>query len=655
MRTNDKYVNLIKMYYSASYSDRKELERSIIKEGDLLSFSILNYAIALTDSAEKSKRAKISDEEINYEYINLLVGGFKFFKIYKLEEFAKLAEELMKEPGAGCHQIYYHLQEYFLVKKKHSEDKINFRKYNKTLSQIEIVVACSLSEYASVDFDNVPLNIKANDIAIIKSRGTSNQEEVIKYYIENLVCMKKYLREGLLNLLYLVNYIDLKNLHLIEELMIEGLSKEDLFVRKMVDVVTQNPLLNKEKKDFLIENYGFKDDIFLRFSLLDSNLDFLNLSKGLQDTINFSYLKNSEDQQKIILPTDKEYGDVKITGSEFEREVRSQLIKKDASENDNVDFNLSMLYAWVEAEDIKKLKLKDKEDLEIINSIAENMFKPKISLTDQKLEQIEELKKELPNFSEMIDHLVSQVKLNIFHNNKMSFKPMLLLGNPGLGKTYVAKELARIFSTGFEFIDFASTSAAFIIKGGSKQWKDADIGKILKLMISSNTINPVVLYDEIDKNNNNKNYPPEVVLYQLFEPMNAKTFEDEYLGIKFDASSIINICTANSLDNMTKALESRMTVFEIQKLSVEENRYLIDKMYQKTISNYNIFESKLSQDIIESMELFTPREIDTAINNIMAKNIQKLSLTDLMKHRNQNRLNLENINFKSRQDKKIGF
>jgi ATP-dependent Lon protease len=654
MRTSDKYVNLIKMYSSANYSDRKELERSIVKEGDLLSFAILNYAIALTESAEKAKRSKVTDEEVNHEYISLLVGGFKFFKVHKLEEFAKLTEELMKETNPTCHHIHYHLQEYFLVKKKHTEDKINFRKYNKPLSQIELVVACSLNEYTSVDFDTVPLNLKANDIAIIKSRGTPTQEEVIKYYIENLVCIKKYLREGFLNLLYLVNYIDLKNLHLLGDLFIDGLSKEDLFVKKMVDVVTANPLLNKEKKEFLIQHYGFEDDTVLSFSLLEGELDFSNLSKELQDTIN-SYLGKSESERQIILTSGQAYESGKITHAEFEEEVKSQLLKKDTSENDNVDFNLSMLYSWVEMEDIKKLKIKDKEDVEIVNSIAENMVKPKISLTDKKLEQIEELKKELPNFAEMIDHLVSQVKLNIFHNNKMSFKPMLLLGNPGLGKTYVAKELARIFSTGFEFIDFASTSAAFVIKGGSKQWKDADIGKILKLMISSNTINPVVLYDEIDKNNNNKNYPPEVVLYQLFEPMNAKTFEDEYLGIKFDASSIINICTANSLDNMTKALESRMTVFEIQKLSVEENRHLIEKMYQKTISHYSIFEPKLSQDIIESMELFTPREIDTAINNIMAKNIQKLSLTDLMKHRNQNRLNLENINFKSRQDKKIGF
>lgn len=654
MRTFDKYVNLIKMYSTANYSDRKELERSIIKEGDLLSFAILNYAIALTENAEKAKRTKVMDDEINHEYINLLVGGFKFFKIQKLEEFAKLSEELLKESGGSVHQINYHIQEYFLVNKKHAEDKINFRKYNKALSQIELVLACKLSEYTSVEFDNVPLNLKANDIAIIKSRGTASQEEVIKHYIENIVGIKKYLREGFTNLMYLVNYIDLKNLSLLGELFFDGLSKEDLFVKKMVDVVTQNAMLNKEKKDYLIEHYGTKDDTILSFSLLDGELDFSNLSKDLQDTIN-SYLGKSEGERQIILTSGQAYEAGKITQAEFEDEVKKQLLQTDASDNDNVDFNLSMLYSWVEMEDIKKLKIKDKEDVDIVNSIAENMVKPKISLTDKKLEQVEELKKELPNFAEMIDHLVSQVKLNIFHNNKMSFKPMLLLGNPGLGKTYVAKELARIFSTGFEFIDFASTSAAFVIKGGSKQWKDADIGKILKLMISSNTINPVVLYDEIDKNNNNKNYPPEVVLYQLFEPMNAKTFEDEYLGIKFDASSIINICTANSLDNMTKALESRMTIFEIQKLSVEENRRLIQKMYQKTISNYNIFEPNLSEDIIESMELFTPREIDTAINNIMAKNIQKLSLTDLMKHRNQNRLNLENINFKSRQDKKIGF
>lgn len=414
----------------------------------------------------------------------------------------------------------------------------------------------------------------------------------------------------------------------------DGIDELTIMSEKYVkNEITSNQWL-KALDNFLIEHYQEKAK--------EEIIHLQSFIKNLVE-INSDFYKGITTHQKFnqSIKTWKKSVDGKTLG--FKKALLNEflLYLKEVSQINEDVVKYSKNFFWADSEQMKKINATEPEEKALVLKVLKNISKPKLELTPDKLIQIEVLKKEMPNFSEVIDYIVSQLKLNLIHKAKMPFKPIVLLGDPGLGKTYVAKQLATILDTGFEFIDFASTSASFIIKGGTKQWKDAEEGKILKTMIHSKTINPIVLYDEIDKNSSNKNYPPEVVLYQLFEPMNSTNFEDEYLGIRFDASTIINICTANNIQHMSEPLLSRMKVFTIEKLKPEQTRYLAQKMYEKTISNYSIFNPKLGEEILETLEVLTPREIDTILNEVIAKNIQDIPLEEIYKYNCLNSIELK--------------
>ena len=668
------------MYFSANRDDKIELETSIIQEGNIESFGILNYAYLIHEKFQFTQDVQL-DSKIDKDYIKLLGGGFKFFKIINLEKWFKISKEIKK---SGNNKVYNHLLEYQLVNKFPNELK-NYKRvpFKWDASQDEIVLNCqlqSLNENSVAFFNDMELNLTKHDLAIINTSGTKMQDSVVDLFLTEYTPEFNN-KSGLLSFLYLIDYLSQVNVETILNVMLPMMSKNPLVIGKHIEIIIENSDVEEDKKeiirDFFVHknidelksgffhndtknktdtyyNYEQELDVLTQREADEKNFAIEKLEKIKKGKSDYSSDDDDEDDDYLSEQNTNQVTTISPERYEeflknFEKSISSAILlpKKNTS---------SSMHSWFNADEIKKIDVRDKKEKDLLQKILENSFKPKLELTDDKVEQIEELKKELPNFAEVIDYLVSQIKLNIFHKGKMSFKPVLLLGDPGLGKTYVAQELSKILQTGFEFIDFASTSAAFVIKGGGKQWKDAEEGKILKLMISSSTVNPIVLYDEIDKNATNKNYPPEVVLYQLFEPLNAKNFEDEYLGFKFDASSILNICTANTVDTLTAPLLSRMDVFTIEKLNTSQTHYLINKMYKKIISNYSIFENVLSEEIISSMENMVPRQIDTAIHKIIAKNIEKLSMKDITKHQTESKINLKYIDFRQqKKEKTMGF
>src|SRR4051794_31504131 len=104
-----------------------------------------------------------------------------------------------------------------------------------------------------------------------------------------------------------------------------------------------------------------------------------------------------------------------------------------------------------------------------------------------------------PNFTEVIDDLRKFLALAVAGNEAVQFTPLLLLGEPGLGKTYFARKLAQILGTGFEFVSMSSLTAGWVLTGASAQWQNARPGKLAQALIEGDYANPVVVLDEMDK------------------------------------------------------------------------------------------------------------------------------------------------------------
>ena len=605
----DRYINFIKMYLQGKKEDKFLLEQEIIMEGDLISFSVLCYAIQLEENIKKkNKRTDFNALEMSHQYLSLIADGFYYFIVPQANRLYLMAQGYIDKNENN--NILMFLKEYMLINKQFEGIPLNYLNLDFNLSEVDAIVNIN-AEKMQISFDDVPINLSLADLVLMKGQGQAWQKEVLAWYLDKHVGDNIKLRHNFLNTVYLVNYIDIFNMDIFFQHEYFSTLAKDIIYQKLVELLYKKNISNDKKEVF--QHFNSKND--------NKKLPHFKLNK--------------EQLNKCISELlDEEFNNANIDNS--------------LKENNEKKFT------WI-VSNLNGKQVKE-EEVVIYKQIESSILKPKIKLTQEQLNEIEQLKQELPNFSEVIDFIVSQLKLNNINNKKMSFKPILLLGDAGLGKTYVAKKLAEIFKTGFEFIDFGSVSASFVIKGASKQWRDAEVGKVFKCMLNSPTINPFILYDEIDKNSFGKSYSPETVLYQLFEPMNAKTFEDEFLELQFDASTIFNICTANELNPIATPLQSRMNIFEIKKLNKEQTRHLVKKMYAKTIVDYNIFNDSLSDDIIESMENMTPREIDIAINHIISKNIEKISLQDLNNYNINNKLTLSKVILKNNnKNKKVGF
>lgn len=252
-----------------------------------------------------------------------------------------------------------------------------------------------------------------------------------------------------------------------------------------------------------------------------------------------------------------------------------------------------------------------------LGGILKKLWNPERTLSSvPSTTDFDNLRYRFPQFEEVIDFYENTVIILTKLNQPFQIPPVLLQGDPGLGKTYFSSELAKLLSLPFYEISLATTTSSFALSGGNIQWSEGSPGFIAKTLADSRVANPIILIDEIDKAAQETRYKPMNVFYGLLESHSAKRFCDEALEFELDASKIVWIATANYMQNIPEPIQSRMRVFQIKQPDTSTMASVVDSIYSLVVTSSaygELLDSTLTEAVIDQLATQSPRKIKLAI------------------------------------------
>ena len=174
------------------------------------------------------------------------------------------------------------------------------------------------------------------------------------------------------------------------------------------------------------------------------------------------------------------------------------------------------------------------------------------------------LEAEMPNFRQVVATVRRLLALQVAGDGSFYLPPMLLAGDPGVGKTYFAMRLAQLMGTGFDLVSMEGASSPMSLIGLEQHYYTSSPGKVFDVLVQGQSANPVFVVDELDKASSEARFPPANALYQLLESETARRFCDQScLQVKLDASRISWVVTANDLSAIPLPILSRLSTFYV--------------------------------------------------------------------------------------------
>ncbi len=300
-----------------------------------------------------------------------------------------------------------------------------------------------------------------------------------------------------------------------------------------------------------------------------------------------------------------------------------QVIKEELGEDEDIDDEARQ---WKEKLD--ELKLSEKVDAKVRKEIDKftkmTSMSPDANVSRTYIETILELpwhesskiNRNLKKAEKILneDHYgLEKVKerilehLAVQHLTKENKGPIIcLVGPPGVGKTSIARSIARATNREFVRMSLGGVRDEAEIRGHRRTYIGAIPGRVINSIIEAGVNNPLFLFDEVDKIGSDFRGDPASALLEVLDPEQNNTFTDHYLEIPFDLSGVMFITTANTTATIPAPLLDRMEVIELSSYTEEEKVHIaMDYLVPKRMKENGLKRTQFSiskaavRDIIE--------------------------------------------------------
>ena len=231
-----------------------------------------------------------------------------------------------------------------------------------------------------------------------------------------------------------------------------------------------------------------------------------------------------------------------------------------------------------------------------------NMTKESTSL--KKAEQI--LNKDHYGLEKVKERIVEYLAVRLKVDNPNA--PILcLVGPPGVGKTSIARSIAKALGRKYVRMSLGGISDESEIRGHRRTYLGAMPGRIISSIKQAGASNPLILLDEIDKLGKDYKGDPSAAFLEVLDGEQNVNFRDNYIEMPYDLSRCMFICTANSLDTIPDPLRDRLEIVELSSYTAEEKYHIaVDYLVPKQLETNGLTKAQLKfrkdaiEDIIES-------------------------------------------------------